>query len=190
MGWNQMWIKIWPRKKLYLMTGYSSVSLFFCLPHLLVCWWTKFFCYGFWTFLQKPGCFACSICCHSFHSLRAFFLFLTFLFPCFWFVCFARSICLHGCHSLLAFILKFSVSLFLIFLFRSLYMLAGFPFFTGDQQAFLPGNGRHVFSWQGIQIQAALLWTHLGAYCAKPLHRYIHKVFRISFLSATFFSRK
>ena len=102
MGWNQMWIKIWPRKKLYLMTGYSSVCLFFCLPHLLVCWWTKFFCYGFWTFLQKPGCFACSICCHSFHSLRAFFLFLTFLFPCFWFFCFARSICWQGFHSLLA----------------------------------------------------------------------------------------
>ena len=154
MGWNQMWIKIWPRKKLYLMTGYSSVSLFFCLPHLLVCWWTKFFCYGFWTFR------------------------LLYMLPRFPFF------------TGILFVSDFSVSLFLIFLFRSLYMLAGFPFFTGDQQAFLPGNGRHVFSWQGIQIQAALLWTHLGAYCAKPLHRYIHKVFRISFLSATFFSRK
>ena len=154
MGWNQMWIKIWPRKKLYLMTGYSSVCLFFCLPHLLVCWWTNYFCYGFWTF-------------RLLYMLPRFPFFTDILF-----------------------VSDFSVSLFLIFLFRSLYMLAGFPFFTGDQQAFLPGNGRHVFSWQGIQIQAALLWTHLGAYCAKPLHRYIHKVFRISFLSATFFSRK
>ena len=128
------------------MTGYSSVCLF-SVYH--ICWSVGELNF----FVMVFGLFTCSICCHGFHSLRAFFLFLTFLF-------------------------------------RSLYMLAGFPFFTGDQQAFLPGNGRHVFSWQGIQIQAALLWTHLGAYCAKPLHRYIHKVFRISFLSATFFSRK